>query len=112
MGRFKPREEAIIREFDELTVIILYRDTIWIVPKRASCNIIFHRWFSPPLGSFPDWHKFRKKLIENKHITLDDCYRWARTHQIQSQGTTRAPTLNGQPLLKPATIAKNNRRQK
>lgn len=83
---------------DELTIVILYRDTIWIIPKRASTNIIFHRWFSPPLGSFPNWHRFRQKLYTNKHITLDDVYKWARIHEIESIGTTRAPTINGEPI--------------
>lgn len=95
MGRFKPKQHAIIREMDELTIIILYRDTIWVIPKRGSTNIVFHRWFSPPLGSFPNWHRFRQKLYTNKIITLDDVYRWARLHEIQSVGTTRAPTING-----------------
>lgn len=94
MGRYKP-QHVTIRELPELTIIIEYRDTIWIIPKRASTNIIFHRWFSPPLGSFPEWHKFRQKLYTNKYITLDDVYRWARQHEIQSVGTTRAPTIDG-----------------
>lgn len=90
MGRYR-QQNIIIREFDEVIIVLENRDTIWALPKRASTNIIFHRWFSPPLGTYPDWHKFRQKLYTNRNITLNDCYRWARQHEIQSQGTTRAP---------------------
>lgn len=106
MGRYK-QQSVIIREHEELTIVIESKDTIWVLPKRASTNIIFHRWFSPPLGTWRDWHLFRQKLYTNKNVTLDDCYRWARQHEIQSQGTARSPDIE---KLKYATTAKRSKK--
>lgn len=92
MGRYK-QKEIIVRDFEEITVVLENRDTIWIVPKRASTTIIFHRWLSPPLGTYTNWHRFRQKLYINKRITLGDVYRWANQHEIQSQGTMRRPEI-------------------
>ena len=103
MGRYKQRE-IIIREFPELTIVIESRDTIWALPKRASTNIIFHRWLGPPLGTWQNWRKFRERMRANKNITLGDCYRLANHWQIEMQGTTRRPNIN----LKHTTLGEND----
>ena len=41
----------ITRDFEELTIVIENRNTIWALPKRSQPNIIFHRWYGP-LGTF------------------------------------------------------------
>lgn len=106
MARYK-QKGVIIREFEDLTIVLADKETIWAVPRRSGPNIIFHRWFAP-LGSYTQWHRFRKKLDENKNVTLAKCYRWAAQHGIQSLGSTRAPTLHGEPIeLKHATTAKS-----
>ena len=103
MGRYKQRE-IIIREFPEVTIVIESRDTIWALPKRASTNIIFHRWLGPPLGTWQNWRKFRERMRANKNITLGDCYRLANHWQIEMQGTTRRPNIN----LKHTTLGEND----
>lgn len=93
------QEAVIIRRFKELEVIILDKRTIWVIPTRASTRIIFHRWFSPPLGSWENWRRFRQKLYANKSVSLNDVYKWARMHGIESMGTTRDPTLKGRKVV-------------
>ena len=80
----------ITRDFEELTIVIENRNTIWALPKRSQPNIIFHRWYGP-LGTFENWRRFRERMRANKNITLADCYRLANRWQIQMQGTTRIP---------------------
>ena len=80
----------ITRDFEELTIVIENRNTIWALPKRSQPNIIFHRWYGP-LGTFENWRRFRERMRANKNITLADCYRLANRWQIQMQGTTRKP---------------------
>lgn len=80
----------IIRDFEELTIVIEDRNTIWALPKHSQPNVIFHRWYSP-LGTWQNWRRFRERMRANKNLTLDDCYRLANRWQVQMQGTTRTP---------------------
>lgn len=98
MGAYK-QESVIRRKFEELEVLILDKQTIWVIPTRASTRIIFHRWFSPPLGSWENWRRFRQKLYHNRRITLNDVYKWARMHGIESMGSTRMPDLTGRDVI-------------
>lgn len=98
MGRYV-QESVIIRRFDELDVVILDKQTIWILPKKASTNIIYHRWFSPPLGSWENWRRFRFMLVRNKRITLEYVYSIGAHYGIESMGTTRSPNLEGRKVV-------------
>lgn len=93
MPRF--RAEAItIRELESVTIIFKDHETIWVLPKNSTTNIIFHRWWSPR-GSYTDgWQDFRRKMFRNKQIDLMTCYRLAAKHHIQSVGTQRQPHLD------------------
>lgn len=83
---------------ESLTIIFKDHESIWVIPKHASTNIIFNRWWTPK-GSYTEgWQDFRRKLYRNKKLDLAEIYRFARRFQIQSMGTTRAPTINGKPL--------------
>lgn len=93
----------IIRDFEELTIVIEDRNTIWALPKHSMPNVIFHRWFGP-LGTFENWRRFRERMRANKNITLADCYRLANRWQVQTQGTTRRPEA-----LKHATLARKGK---
>lgn len=84
-------KEVLVRRFEELDVFFIDKATIWVVPKYASSCIIYHRWFSPPLGSWEQWRRFKQKLMLNKKITIQDCYHWAIMHGIESKGTLRKP---------------------
>lgn len=88
MGRYKQRD-IIIREFEELTIVIANRDTIWMLPRRAKINVAFHRWYGP-LNTWQAWRRFRERMRANKNLTLEDCYRLARIHGITSKGSTRS----------------------
>lgn len=88
----------IIRDFEELTIVIEDRNTIWALPKHSMPNVIFHRWYGP-LGTFENWRRFRERMRANKNITLADCYRLANRWEVQMQGTTRRPEA-----LKHATL--------
>lgn len=94
---------AIIRDFEELTIVIENRNTIWALPKRSKPNVIFHRWYSP-LNTWQNWRRFRERMRANKNLTLNDCYRLANRWQIQMQGTTRTPES-----LKHATLARKDK---
>lgn len=99
MGRYK-QESVIMRCLAELDIVILDKQTIWILPKRASTNIIFQRWFSPPLGSWEDWRRFKQKLYSNKSVTLERVFYWAKMHGVQCVGTMRKPNLEGRKIIK------------
>lgn len=88
----KFRAEAItIRELETVQIIFKDHETIWVLPKHASTNVIFHRWWSER-GSYTDgWQAFRRKMFRNKKIDLLTCYRLAAKHHIQSTGTQREP---------------------
>lgn len=85
----------IIRDFEELTIVIEDRNTIWALPKRSMPNVIFHRWYSP-LNTWQDWRRFRERMRANKNLTLNDCYRLANRWNVQMQGTTRKPKILNQ----------------
>lgn len=89
MGRYKQRE-IIIREFEDITLIIANRNTIYALNKRGPISVIFHRWFGP-LDTWQNWRKFRERMRANKKLTMLDCYRIANRWEIASQGSTRPP---------------------
>jgi hypothetical protein len=88
VGRYK-QHDIIIREFEEVTIVIANRNTIWMLPKKANINVAFHRWYGP-LNTYEGWRRFRERMRANRNITLDDCYRLARIHGITTQGSTRS----------------------
>lgn len=89
MGRYKQRD-IIIREFEDVTVVIANRNTIWALNKRGPISVAFHRWFAP-LNTWNNWHKFRERMRANKNLTMHDIYRHAARWEITSQGSTRSP---------------------
>lgn len=92
MARYR-QQELKVREFEDVTIVLPQdRERIWAYPKKGAGVILFHRFYAP-LGSFQPWHRFRKKLDENKNISLAACFRWADQHEIQHMVTTRAPSL-------------------
>ncbi len=99
MPRF--RAEAItIRELESVHIVFKDKETIWVLPKNSSTNIIFHRWWAPR-GSYTDgWQDFRRKMFRNKQIDLLTCYRLAAKHHIQSVGTQRTPHLEGKIIIR------------
>lgn len=103
MGRYKQRG-VIIRDFEDVTIVIENRDTIWALPKRASTNVIFHRWFGP-LNTWQNWRRFRQRIWANRNLTLYDCYRLANKWEIAMVGTLRRPEILEE-IQTHATIAK------
>lgn len=93
MGRFKAKK-VTIREFEDIVIVFQNGDTIWMLPRRSTPNVIFHRWFAPR-GSYAKWHGFRKRLYEANHADLGYCHRMADRFGIQSQATLRNPTVAG-----------------
>lgn len=89
MGRYKQRD-IIIREFEEVTVVIADRNTIWALNKRGLVSVVFHRWFAP-LNTWQNWRKFRERMRANKNLTMQDIYKHAARWEITSQGSTRSP---------------------
>lgn len=87
MGRFKQRD-IIIREFDDITIVIANRNTIWMLPHRGLISVVFHRWFGP-LDTWQNWRRFRERMRANKKLTMLDVYRLANRWEIASQGSTR-----------------------
>lgn len=90
MGRYKQRD-IIIREFDEITIVIANRNTIWALNKRGPISVVYHRWFGP-LNTYQNWRRFRERMRANKNMTMLDVYRLANRWNIDSQGSTRSPT--------------------
>lgn len=92
---------------ETVTIIVKDRETIWLLPKKQHTpNIIFHRWFKPALGTYKQWYIFRKALLNYKHIDIETAIKLAKRYDIQSTGTVRAPTWQGEPIRKHATIVK------
>ena len=91
MGRYK-QKSIIIRDFEDVTIVIENRDTIWALPKRSKPNVIFHRWFGP-LNTWQDWRRFRERMYSNQNISLMDCYRLAERWGVPSHGTLRRPKI-------------------
>ena len=109
MGRPFANNRPILREMEQLTIIIKDRETIWVMPhKKYTPNIIFHRWFKPALGTYKQWYIFRKALLNYKRLDVEIIYKLAKRYQIQSTGTVRAPTFKGEDIRKHAIIAKNS----
>lgn len=88
MGRYK-QHDIIIRDFEEVTIIIANRNTIWMLPKKGRIAVAFHRWYGP-LNTYEPWRRFRERMRANQNLTMDDCYRLARIHNITSKGSTRS----------------------
>lgn len=100
MGQFKAKQGVIMRDMERLTIIFKDRETIWVLPKDGSTNVIFHRWWAP-IGSYKaGWGQFRRLLYREKKLDIATCYRLAHRYGIQSMGTTRAPTIKGPIKLK------------
>lgn len=92
MGRFKA-EAIIVREMERLTIIFKDKETIWVLPKTMSVNIIFNRWWTPRGSYGAGWQDFRRKLYRRKRLDIPTIYALAVKHNIQSMGTVRAPNL-------------------
>ena len=105
-GRWR-QEKPLLREMPTCTIIIKDRETIWILPKqRMTPNVIFHRWFKPAIGTWHNWYIFRKALLNYKQLDVEIIYKLAKRYEIQSTGTTRAPTWHDEPIEKHAIKVK------
>lgn len=93
VGRYK-QVQVYVREFDDVKVVLLNQETIYALPKHGAPNIIYHRFFGP-LGTYPEWRKFRYSLRYNRRLTPKKIHTLAMRHGIQSFGTQRTPNLEG-----------------
>lgn len=94
MGRFKAKK-VTIREFDDIIIVFENGDTIWMLPKHSTPNVIFHRWFAPRGSYGNSWHGFRKRLYEAKNADIGYCHRMADRFGVQTHATLRNPTVAG-----------------
>lgn len=93
VGRYK-QVQVYVREFDDVEVVLLNQETIYAIPKHGAPNIIYHRFFGP-LGTYPEWRRFRNSLRYNRRLTPKKIHTLAMRHRIQSFGTQRSPNLEG-----------------
>lgn len=93
VGRYK-QVQVYVREFDDVKVVLLNQETIYVLPTHGAPNIIYHRFFGP-LGTYPEWRRFRKAVRYNRRLTPKKIHTLAMRHGIQSFGTQRSPNLEG-----------------
>lgn len=98
VGRYK-QKDVYIREFDSVTVVLLNHETIYAIPVYGTPNIIYHRFFGP-LGTYPEWKRFRYAMRYNKRLTPKIIHTIAMRNGIQSFGTMRKPELSGKKVKK------------
>ena len=91
VGRYK-QVKVYIREFDDVKVVLLNQETIYALPRHGAPNIIYHRFFGP-LGTYPEWRKFRKAMLYNRKLSKDKIRELAIRYHIQNFGTQREPNL-------------------
>lgn len=91
VGRYK-QVKVYIREFDDVKVVLLNQETIYALPRHGAPNIIYHRFFGP-LGTYPEWRKFRKAMRYNTRLNKDKIRELAIRYGIQNFGTQREPNL-------------------
>lgn len=94
MGRFKAKA-IVMRDMESLTILFKDKETIWVFPKHASTNIIFHRWWMPKGSYGAGWQDFRRAMFRNAQLDVATCYRLCAKYRVQSMGTARAPDITG-----------------
>lgn len=93
MGRFRA-EAVIVRKVNDCEVIFYDGETIYVKDITGKYTVVFHRWHRPKGSYYKGWHQFRKRLLYNKSLTFNDCFRLAFQHDITSQATFRKPDLS------------------
>lgn len=93
VGRYK-QAQVYVREFDDVTIVLLNQETIYAMPKTGTPNIIYHRFFGER-GTYPNWKKFRTSMRYDKTLTRRRVHSIAMRNHIDSFGTQRQPNLQG-----------------
>ena len=103
MGRFKAKHDAIVRELEDVTVI-LCGSKIYVYPAGQKFGSIFFRrpgeygWTAR--GTYPEWQKFYRKMLRYKHLTLAKCYELAVEYDVVGMSTDRRLKLEELNVIK------------
>lgn len=109
VGRYK-QAKVYVRDFEEVRVVLLNHETIYAIPRRGAPNIIYHRFFGP-LGTYPEWKRFRYAMRYNRRLTPKSIHSIAMRNGIQSFGTVRTPNLEGKTVQIEVIKGKNRRKK-
>lgn len=103
MGRFKAKQDVIVRELPDVTVL-LCGSKVYVYPKRGRIGSVFTRrhgeygWTER--GSYGDWHRFYLKMLRYKRLTLELCYRLAIQHDVVGHSTDRRLDLKDKHVVR------------
>lgn len=110
VGRYK-QKQVYVREFKDVIVVLLNQETIYSMPKQGSPNIIYHRFFGP-LGTYPEWKRFRHSMRYNRRLNPKTIHTIAIRNNIQSFGTMRTPNLKNKTVSYEVITAQKRLKQK
>ena len=91
-------------------MVLLNHETIYAIPRRGAPNIIYHRFFGP-LGTYPEWKRFRYAMRYNRRLSPKSIHSIAMRNDIQSFGTVRTPNLEGKTVQIEVIKGKNRRKR-
>lgn len=103
MGRFKAKQDAIVRELKEVT-IILCGSKVYVYPAGQKFGSVFFRrpgeygWTK--LGSYPDWQRFYLKMLRCKNLTPTKCYELAIECDLVGMSIDRRLNLEEMKVIK------------
>lgn len=103
MGKFKAKQDIILRELPDVTVA-LCGSRVYVYPKKGRIGSIFMprpgRYGWTERNSYRDWQRFYQKMLRYKRLTLTLCYRLAIQHDILGISNARPLNLEGKKITK------------
>ena len=84
---------VIVREVNGLRIVFYNQETIYVQDENKQWTI-FHRWFAPRGSYNAGWRPFRYKLLYQKKLDINHCYRLAFQHDISVQRAIHAPDMS------------------
>lgn len=89
--KYYKAKAVIVREVNGLEIVFYNHESIYVRDVDGKW-FVFHRWFAPKGSYNAGWRPFRYKLLYQKKLTLNHCYRLAFQHEIVAQ-TSHKPDL-------------------
>lgn len=87
-------EAVIIKKVNDIEIIFLDRERIYVKNCKTGVWTLFHRYFAPRGSYNGGWRQFRHLLLyEWENLDFNHCYRLAFRWNIQSQTTKTGPSL-------------------
>lgn len=91
--KYYKAKAVVIREVNGLKIVFYNHETIYVRDLDGKWTI-FHRWFAQRGSYNAEWRPFRYKLLYQKKLDINHCYRLAFQHDISTQRVNHAPNLS------------------